>query len=183
MSGRHTHTRTHMHTRTHTHHHRTHTHRGREGGRDEHSHIRSLSIFEFAGMSAEASFGCTAHVVVPCVNKTDDLIIGVVDGGRSRDATSTVSTVLGDIVEEEYEMQLEKAQGREGSSNLGQHTIRKSTLDEEERLQYLKQSVLSCHRCVRTSPCYCRYHSCVHALGMLMLCRLLHVVWVKALLT
>lgn len=100
-------------------------------------------------MSAETSFGCTAHVVVPSVNKTDDLIIGVVDGGRSKDATSAVSTVLGDIVEEEYELQLEKTQGREASGNLGQYSMQKSAADGEERLQYLKQSVLSCHRCVQ----------------------------------
>lgn len=103
-------------------------------------------------MSAEASFGCTTHVVVPSVNKTDDLIIGVVDGGRSKDATSAVSTVLGDIVEEEYELQLEKTQGREASGNLGQHSMQKSAADEEERLQYLKQSMLSCHRCVQLLP-------------------------------
>lgn len=104
------------------------------------------------GMSAEAPFGCTACIVVPCVNKTDDLIIGVVDGGRSRDATSAVSTVLGDIVEEEYELQVEKRQGRETSGNLAKHCVRKSTADEEERLQYLKQSVLSCHRCAQLWP-------------------------------
>ena len=117
-------------------------------------------------MSAEASLGCTAHVVVPCVNKTDDLIIGVVDGGRSRDATSAVSTVLGDIVEEEYDIQQDKLQdSKQETGYLGRHSMRKSELDEEERLQYLKQSVLSCHRCVQhTATC------CTCAVNMLFVC-------------
>ena len=167
-----THSRMHRRMHTHT---NTHTRTQRGGVSEEPSCTRVITLH--TGMSAETPFGCTTCVVVPCVNKTDDLIIGVVDGGRSRDATSAVSTVLGDIVEEEYELQLDKKQGRQTSGNLGQHCVRKSTADEEERLQYLKQSVLSCHRCahssspsnVAPSSCmfdvWCTVHRLLHTCG------------------
>jgi adenylate cyclase len=106
----------------------------------------AYGIANVSGQIPELPCGCASHVAVSSVNRSTDAVYGVVDGGRSRDACSAVKTVLATIIEEEYDMYQEEME--EKSLTQDPKADRMSTLSEDsmDRLLYLRQSMLSCHR-------------------------------------
>ena len=93
-------------------------------------------LFVSAGQGNEPPHNSASFVVVPNVNNTNDSTFAIIDGGKSLESADAIRAVLADIVDEEYILQQE---GLEEGGSLSQE-------DVLERLQYLRQSMLSFHR-------------------------------------